>query len=635
MTINLQEAKQDLYQAVNGEWLKTAVIPDDKPSTGGFMDLNEGIEKLAMKDMAEMAQGNISLTKPEEEEMIKLYRLAMDFERLDQEGGQPVQSDLAQIQALEKFLDLQEFAKEWLLNGNPFAFSFENGADMKNTEKYALYLSRPGLILPDKTYYEAENEQGPQLLAIWKEMAQQVLVKFDIEEEEAHTLVQKAVDFDAAMVPYVKSNEELADYTKAYNPRKMQDVKAYHDHFDLQKLIEDLIGQEVPQVIVTEPGYFENLAIFFNEEHFEAFKAWLIVSTALNACSLLSEDLRQTGSLYSLALSGNPQTMDREKHAFYVALNTFSQVFGCYYGKKYFGEKAREDVAQMVQEMIGVYKERLSKNTWLSKETIAKACVKLDAIQVMVGYPDDYPEVYSQLKVKESESLYLNVQRFSRLCLMDNLKKWNQEVDHNLWQMSGHTVNAYYDPFGNKICFPAGILQAPFYSLKQTRSQNYGGIGGVIAHEISHAFDNNGAQFDEKGNLNNWWKPEDFEIFKEKSQAMIDQFEGLPLGEDGQVNGTLTVSENIADAGGLQTAYQAMTHEESYDPEAFFNNWAKIWCMKARPQYQALLLAIDVHAPNYWRANQQVKNLAAFHETYGTQEGDGMYLAPEARVVIW
>lgn len=301
---------------------------------------------------------------------------------------------------------------------------------------------------------------------------------------------------------------------------------------------------------------------------------------------------------------------------------------------KYFGKKAKNDVEHMVHAMIQVYKNRLKQNNWLSEATKEKAILKLDKIGINVGYPDKIPAVYEKLKTKEEDSLVANVRRFLQLIRQDNFKKFKQPVDRNEWEMAASTVNAYYNGALNIIVFPAAILQAPFYSLKQSASANYGGIGAVIAHEISHAFDNNGAKFDEYGNLNNWWTKEDLAYFEKLAQGMIEEFDGLET-TGGTVNGKLTVSENIADAGGLSCALEAAKNEEQTDLTAFFNNWAKIWRTKARLQYQQLLLAIDVHAPAKLRANIQLQNLDDFFTVFDIHSTDKMYRKPENRVKIW
>ncbi|MDO4670633.1 MAG: M13 family metallopeptidase [Aerococcus sp.] len=630
-TIDLTAARNDLYQAVNGEWIAQATIPEDKPATGGFNILNEDIEKLLMTDLEKFANGDIAPANPEEKEMTKYYQLAKDFDRRNAEGADDVLPALEKIQALKDFDDLQQLAESDLSLALPFGVSVD--PDMKNTDQYEFYLDQPSLILPDKTYYKENREQGEQLLAVFKESAMKVFTLAGFSKEDADEIVTDAIAFDELLWPATWSSEQRADYTKIYNPRERKEVEEYSEHFSIMHLLDSFVEQQVDKVIVTIPTFFHALDDILSPKYFEQLKHWMMVETLYSSTDYLSEELRQAGAEYGLALSGSPKTSSPIKNAYQLTRQRYSQVIGCYYGRTYFGEKARADVEEMVKAMIDVYKKRLQANDWLSKATIEKAIVKLDHMDLMIGYPDTYPDVFKQYVVQPDKSLFWNMSRFSRIATEDRLKRWHQEVDRREWGMSAEWVNAYYSPFSNLICFPAGILQAPFYSLEQSPSTNFGGIGAVIGHEISHAFDNNGAQFDERGNLNNWWMEEDYDLFKQKAQAMIDQFNDLPLGE-GKVNGKLTVSENIADAGGLNAAIGAID-EADRDDVAFFSNWARVWCMKARPEYQQMLLTIDVHAPNYWRANQQVQNLAQFHAAFHTEPGDAMYLAPADRVVIW
>lgn len=340
---------------------------------------------------------------------------------------------------------------------------------------------------------------------------------------------------------------------------------------------------------------------------------------------------------FSRTLSGTEEAMAPKKAAYYLASGQFDQVVGDYYGKKYFGEIAKKDVENMIKEMIRVYKKRLEENSWLSQATKEKAIIKLDKLGVQVGYPESIParfDAYKTVTAEDGGTLLSNALAFSKIEAKDRFSKWNKPVDRSEWEMSADTVNAYYHPFRNVIVFPAAILQAPFYSLEQSSSANFGGIGAVIAHEISHAFDNNGAKFDEFGNLNNWWTEEDLEQFQNKAQAMIDEFDGLSLA-DATVNGKLTVSENIADAGGLSCALEAAKSEKDFSFEEFFVSWATIWRTKAKKEYQQLLLQIDVHAPAKLRANVQLQNIDEFYETFGITEQDEMYQKPEKRVHIW
>ncbi len=631
MTIEMSAARQDLYQAVNGEWIKQATIPADKPTTGGFSDLVDDIEKTLMADLDGMI--NTPPTDAKLSQAVRLYALAKDFARRESEGTAPLKARLRELTALTGYQDAQAKLATWLLEGDAAPLSLEIEADMKQATTNALFAGAPGLILPDKTYYAKDNPQGPQLLARWKQMVAKLLAKLDYPGDQASRLIDRAVAFDARMVPYVKSREEAADYSKMYNPQDWATFVGATDQLDLAAVLDQVLPTRPRKVIVTEPAYYAHLNDLLSG-HFADFKAWLIVNRVTSEAGLLSDDLRILAGEFGRALSGSKEAVNQQKFAYRLTSGVFSQVIGNYYAKQYFGATAKHDVEHMVHQMIAVYKKRLTATTWLSPATRDKAITKLDHLGVQVGYPDTIPAVYDQLVVDPEKSLLENLVALSRVRAKDAFARLGQPVDRTRWEMSAATVNAYFHPFKNIIVFPAAVLQAPFYSLDQSASENYGGIGAVIAHEISHAFDNNGALFDEQGNLNNWWTEDDFAHFKELSQQMIAEFNGLPFAGK-TVNGKLTVSENIADGGGLSCALSAAKEEDDFDARAFFINWARIWRMKARPEYQQLLLAVDVHAPQPLRANVQVKNLADFYTAFDVHEGDGMYLAPEKRVNIW
>lgn len=634
MAINKDLIKDDLYEAVNGAWIKDAKIPDDKPATGGFNDLVDEIDKQMMADFEDYADGKKTSDDPRFNEMIKLYRVAKKFDLRKKVGPVPLQRLLASVTALDSYADYQKQWKNWVLMGLPSPVSFDIDADMKNATVYALFVSSPSLILPDKSYYEpAKKDQHDQLMKLWAAMVKELLLKLDYTEEQAAQLIKEAQAFDALLAPNVKSAEEAADYSKMYNPQTVAELAASTDQLDLAAVIKQLVGATPDKVIVMEPAYFKALNSIL-KDHFDLFKSWALINVVRDNASYLDDEMREINGRYSRALSGSKKPVSQQKFAYYLARDIFSQVAGDYYGKTYFGPQAKADVHHMVEQMIAVYKQRLTNNTWLSKATRDKAVLKLDKLGIQVGYPDKIPSLYDHLKVDELESLIANLNQLSIVASKDMFSRWNKPVDRMRWEMSAATVNAYYHPFKNIIVFPAAILQAPFYSLKQTSSQNYGGIGAVIAHEISHAFDNNGALFDEYGNLNNWWTPEDSAHFKELAQKMIAEFDGLPIAGQ-KVNGKLTVSENIADGGGLSCALEAAKEENDFNAQEFFINWATIWRMKATQQYEQLLLSIDVHAPQKLRANVQAQNQADFYTAFGIQSGDQMYKAPEDRVNIW
>ncbi len=626
--------KDDLYQAVNGQWLKTAKIPADKPTTGGFADLADNIEKTLMSDFYEMLTGK---TVPDDkylQEFVKYYRIVANYDQRDAAGFAPVKESLEQISQLKDLKDWEAHLYDFTLIGNVSPFELYVAPDMKDTSHYALNAEVPSLILPDKTYYEKDNQQAEVLLKVYSQMVLKLFKLAGYSEGFAKKTLESALKFDRSLAPHEKDSTERADYVKDYNKYSFEDFIKFSSNVDLANYVKQLIKTTPDQVIVSEPKYYEALDQLVNEETFPAMRSWLFVKRLTAASSLLSDEVRITGGEYSRALSGSKEPMNKKKAAYYFAGGQFNQVVGLYYAHKYFGETAKKDVHQMVEKMVAVYQQRLSQNDWLSEKTRKKAVTKLNALGIQVGYPDELDPLYKKFIVNEQEDLYTNDERFTRIALEDQYARFGKTVDRTRWEMPAHMVNAYYNPSFNVIVFPAAILQAPFYSLKQSSSQNYGGIGAVIAHEISHAFDNNGSQFDELGNLNNWWTDEDLKHFKKLAQNEIDQFDGLKT-EAGKVNGKLVVSENIADAGGLSCALEAAKGEDDADIKAFFLSWGRIWRMKSSIEREKLLLSIDVHSPNELRANVQPKNLTDFYTAFDIKPGDGMYLPKDERVNIW
>lgn len=625
--------KDDFYEYVNGDWLKTATIPADKPATGGFQDLVDGIEKLLIAEFDNMSTNEHAIPKGRLEDAVAFYKLATDFTNRNARGGKELLPILEKIERLTSFEELNKQLPEFVLDGIILPFIFDIDPDMKNAQTNTLLVYPPTTILPDKTYYEKKS-QSEEMLQVFFENAVSVLKILGKTQTEAENLVEETLAFDKLLVPHVRSAEESADYSKEYNPQSFETFIGHSSLIDFETLIPALIHQKPDELIVTQPDYFAAFEHIVSKTHFDLLKSWMLVNQTLRFTNCLSEELRQLGGAYGRFLSGVDEAMAPKKAAYYLTFGQFDQVIGDYYGHKYFGEKAKNDVKDMVKNMIAVYQDRLNSKEWLSTKTRERAILKLTKLGIHVGYPEKIPAVYDLFKTNSEETLLENVLRFNRLAREDSFNKWKKPVDRNEWEMSAATVNAYYHPFKNVIVFPAAILQAPFYSLNQSRSANYGGIGAVIAHEISHAFDNNGAKFDEYGNLNDWWTKEDLAHFDKLAQKMIDEFDGIPFA-GGSVNGKLTVSENIADAGGISCALEAAKKEDNVSLEEFFINWAKIWRTKAKEQYEQLLLSIDVHAPAKLRANIQVQNFDDFYHTFDVQPEDKMYRAPEDRVQIW
>ena len=632
--INNDLIKDDLYQAVNGEWLKTAQIPADKATTGGFADLADNIEETLMNDFDKLLDGSQTTDDQYLQEFIKYYRIVADYDKRDAEGFKPAKKSLDQIEQLENLDDWQAHLYDLTMDGNVSPFELYVAPDMKDTQHYALNAEVPSLILPDKTYYEEGNKQAAALLDVYSHMVLKLFKLAGYSDEFANEMLQGALKFDRSLAPHEKDSTQRADYAKDYNKYSFEDFVKLSSNIDLASFTKQLIKTTPDQVIVSEPKFYEALDDLVNPETFADMKAWIFVKRLTGVASLLSDEARVIGGEFGRALSGSKEPKSKKKSAYYFATGQFDQVVGLYYAHKYFGETAKNDVFKMVEKMVAVYQKRLSENDWLSEDTKKKAVTKLSALSIQVGYPDELDPLYKKFVVNEDENLYQNDGRFTHIILQDHFSRWGKEVDRTRWEMPAHMVNAYYNPSFNVIVFPAAILQAPFYSLKQSSSENYGGIGAVIAHEISHAFDNNGAQFDEMGNLHNWWTNDDMKHFKALAQDEIDQFDGLET-KAGKVKGKLVVSENIADAGGLSCALEAAKGEDDADIRAFFINWGRIWRMKSSLEREKLLLSIDVHSPNELRANVQPKNLTDFYTTFDVKPGDGMYLPEEKRVNIW
>ena len=626
--------QDDLYNYVNGEKIESLVIPDDLPSIGGFTTLHTEVEALMIGEFNRMSDTG---DYPDDylRRACALFAAAKNVEKKAADGVAPLLKDLALIEGLKDMDDFNAALKELVLSGMPLPLEISVETDMKNTKVHGVNLQGPGVILPDASYYKPEMApQKEALLGIWSAMAQAVLAKSDLSKEAQAQYIQDTLAFDAILGGLVKSQEEWSEYIKAYNPRKTSTVCKMVAPIDLKGLLKDLFGKVPEKVGVAEPRYFKAFATVFNEETFNIYKHWAYVTKMVGSCSLLSEELREIGGTFYRALAGIPAMTAVEKFAYQLASGMYSEPVGLYYGRKYFGEEAKKDITEIVYQIIDTYKTRIQNNPILCPETRAKAILKLSTMGVKMGYPDKVRTVYDSLIFDEGASLYEMVTSLKRIKREDGFSKLYKDVDRTLWAMPGHMVNACYDPFVNDITFPAAILQPPFYALSQTRSENLGGIGAVIGHEISHAFDSNGAKCDENGNINNWWTKEDEKRFKGLIKAMVKQFDGIEL-PWGKVNGKFIVSENMADNGGMAVTLDIMSKVKNANYEEYFANWARVWCTKAKPEYQKLLLSIDVHGPAILRANMPPRNFDEWYKTFKVKKTDKMYIEPKSRLVIW
>ncbi len=627
--------QDDLYEAINGEWIEHATIPTDRPVAGGFAELDIDVEKKLMADFDAFSKGEKESGFEEIAYATELYKKYVDVKQRELDGIKPILPLLHKIDSLKSVSDLNENALDFAYQGVNFPFDFGVTPDMKNARINSFVITSQSLILPDTTYYTEGNEAGKQLLSVYEDQVRQVLSFTDLTSEQQEEVIKDTFAFDKELSKVVKSQVEWAEYTKCYNPYKLEDAAKLLYPFDLKNLLNKLYNTKLPkEIIIYDVRAIENFSKYFNEENFSVWKHWCYVKTLLAKCKVLSPELTSIANTYQRVLMGVKEDPSLEKQAYRIVSKLYKDAIGVYYGRTYFGEEAKKDIVSIVKDIIKTYKKRINENKFLSPLTKEKACLKLDTMEIKMGYPDDILPYYKTLVVRKEDNLFDAYQKLIVLKHKDEFEKLYKEVNRAEWGMPGHMVNACYNPTMNDITFPAAILQKPFYALSQSKSENLGGIGAVIGHEISHAFDNNGAQFDEQGNLDNWWKEEDYVHFQELTQAMIDEFDGISF-RGGKVNGKLVVSENIADNGGLAVALEIMHSLDKPNFEEFFINWAKVWCQKSSDEYALYLLSCDVHAPAKLRANIQVRNFDEWYETFGVTDKDEMYIAPVKRVHVW
>ena len=626
--------QDDLFHYVNQEKIDELVIPNDMPQIGGFNTLHTDVEKLMIGEYNQMCESD---TYPNAylERSCKLYKAVKNVRKRNRNGIKPALKHLEKIEQLDSIKTFNKELKNLILNSYPLPINVSVETDMKDTSKHCVIIQGPSVLLPDASYYkEAMAAQKGALLGIWANMAKLVLAETDLSAEQQEQYIQDTLKFDDILGGLVKTSEEWSEYIEMYNPMKTSKVVSMLKPLDFKGLLIDLFGVVPEKIIVAEPRFFKAFKEVFNEENFEIYKHWAYVTGLLSACSLLSEKLRNLGGLFYRTISGIQTVSSVEKYAYQLASNMYSDPVGLYYGEKYFGEEAKKDITEIVYQIIDAYQERIKNNDFLEEATKEKAILKLSKIGVKMGYPDKVEAIYDKLVFNERDSLFKIVCDLRRIRLTDRFADLLKPVNNEKWAMPGHMVNACYDPFVNDITFPAAILQAPFYSIKQTRSENLGGIGAVIGHEISHAFDSNGAKCDENGNINNWWTKQDNRKFNKKIEAMVKQFDGIEL-PWGKVNGRFIVSENMADNGGMAVTLHIMAKMENPSYEEYFKNWARIWCTKAKPEFSQLLLSVDVHGPAILRANITPRNFDEWYKTFNVKKTDKMYIAPNKRVVIW
>ena len=625
----------NFYQAVNKDWLLKTKIPADSPSIDNFYTLDEDIKGKLKKDIKNLGEGKETSDITGMSEFITFYKAASDYKQREKDGLEPLKPYLKEIEDIKVLNDLASKSASLTDKGIPLPFGYDVGTNAENTSQKQIQLSPPSILLPDVSIYKDEASKKQYLTPI-ETATQKALEMLGYSEKNSKRIVKEALEFDEIIAKYSLSNEEMSESKNLVHPKTAEEINAYSGSFKLYDVIKGIMGRDLETINVPNTKYFENYSKIVNQDNFSKIKSWILVQEAMAASNSLTEDYRLNFQSISMAIMGTQKPVSKEDTVYQMSVNLFSDVMSVYYGRKYFGEEAKTDVTGMIDKIKNVYRGRLQQNDWLTEGTRNKAIEKLDKMKVFVGYQEDVNPGTKELHLDPNKSFFELSEDIAQFGKRYTIDHFDEPIDKNKWSGSAFDINAYYNPESNSINFPAGILQAPFYDKNQSTEKNYGGIGVVIGHEITHAFDSNGADYDENGDMHNWWTKADTKAFDKRIKAFEDQWNGLEI-YGTKVNGKLTVTENVADAGGLSSTLQVLKTEMTKpNLKDYFENYADIWKQKASLQYNKYTMVQDVHAPNELRVNQQLKNLPEFYEAYPQiKEGDAMYLAPSKRISLW
>jgi len=637
--------QDDLQKHVNGEWLKTAEIPADMDAYGSFHELRDKAEADVRDILEEAASAGADHTHPAIASRIgAFYASFMDAEAAEQRGLSPIEPMLAQIDAVASVEDLVRLSSTWQRQGVGGLLVAGSMRDAGDPTRMLWHIMQSGLGLPDESYYR--EEKLADILSAYQEHLTRILSISGVEDaEEAAAAV---VGLEKAIAAHHWDKVTTRDAQKRYNLVTDNEAQAL-----MPLLREALAGwglqpRHTEELVLAQPEVLPGMQTVLTEEPLDTWKLWLRVQLMSWAAPLLhSELVEQNFEFYSKKLSGAQQLKERWKRGVALTNGHLGEDVAQIYVAKHYPPQARAAMDELIAALIEAYRRSISELTWMGEETKTKALQKLDAFKPMVGFPARWID-YSSVEV-DPRDVVGNVRRAAEFEWLRDLAKLDEGPDPDEWHMTPQTVNAYYSPLENVICFPAAILQPPFFSAERDMAQNFGAIGAVIGHELGHGFDDQGSRYGADGSLSNWWTEADREAFEQRTAKLVTQYSALsPAQAPGHtVNGELTLGENIGDLGGLGIAHKAYrvwldqqgTHAsdaEGYSADQrFFFAWAQAWRNLTRPERAVTLISIDPHAPAEFRATQVVKNLDAFHEAFETQPGDGMYLSPEDRVTIW
>ncbi|MCD7935691.1 MAG: M13 family metallopeptidase [Tannerellaceae bacterium] len=634
----------DFYQFACGGWIEANPLTPEYARYGSFDQLRE-MNQEQLRSLIEEISESANEQNEIERKIGLLYAMGLDSVKLNQEGFAPVKDQLAAINQIVTKADLTRKVAGLHREGVTPFFAIFVDADEKNSLMNIVQLYQSGKGMSDRDYYLLDDEGTQKIRNAYKEFIRQLFALTGSSPEQADAVVDAVMKIETGIAEISFSREELRDSQKNYNKVPVGEFKAQSEFLDWDLYFEELGLSGIEEINPRQYPYYEGLHNVLKTTSLEEQKFYLSFHLLRTAAPYLSDAFSDAHfEFYGKTMSGKEEQQPRWKRSLETVNGALSEAVGELYVEKYFPSSSKEKMIELVANLQQALSERIESLDWMSDETKAKAQEKLSTFIVKIGYPDKWRD-YSSLQIK-NDSYWANVRRSNIFDMEYMLADAGKPVDRSRWYMSPQTVNAYYNPTTNEICFPAAILQPPFFNPDADDAVNYGAIGVVIGHEMTHGFDDQGRHYDKDGNLTDWWTEEDAERFKERADILVKQYDNIIVYDTVHANGRFTLGENIADQGGLLVSFQAYQNslkgkerpadiDGFTDNQRFFLGYAALWAQNIRPEEILRLTKIDPHSLGKWRVNAAVRNVQAFYEAFDIKEGDPMWMLPSERVEIW
>lgn len=635
---------EDFYEYACGGWIKKNPLKPEYARYGSFDVLAENNQKQMRElidelEKAENEPGSVA------QKVGDLYKMGLDSVRLNKEGVSPISEALKNIASLDDKAAFASLVAQMHKEGSSPFFQLYVGADEKNSSMNIVNLYQGGMSMGDRDYYLSEDSANVKIRDAYKKYINKLFTLAGYSAEKAVAAEKNVMNIETALAKVAFSREETRNPLKNYNKMPMTDFLKQMNGFDWKSYFSALGLDSLNEINPNQLPFIKGMDALVGGLTSEEIRDYLIFKQINTASSYLSDDFVQARfDFYGKVLSGQQKLKPRWKRSLSVTDGALGEALGEMYVAKYFPPEAKERMLKLVENLRISLGEHIDSLEWMSAETKAKAKEKLAAFYVKIGYPDKWRD-YTGLTVNPKDSYYANIRRAAEFETLYSLKDEGKPVDKTKWYMSPQTVNAYYNPSSNEICFPAGILQPPFFNFDADDAVNYGAIGVVIGHEMTHGFDDQGRQFDKDGNLNDWWTSADAEQFTKRAEILASQYDNIVVLDTVHANGHFTLGENIADHGGLRIAYTALHNTfDGVEPapidgftadQRFYLAYAALWAGNIRDAEILRLTKIDPHSLGRWRVNAALRNMETFFKAFDIKEGDAMYMAPEDRVIIW